>query len=62
MDTLEANLVQQLTRITHKPLFQLFLDVCKAYDSLDWGGSVNIEEIRAGYKPGPPTQELLEAV
>ena len=30
---LEAKLVQQLTRIAHEPLFQVFLDVRKVYDS-----------------------------
>ena len=33
--TLEANLEQQLTGIVHEPLFQVFLYVHKAYDSLD---------------------------
>ena len=33
--TLEANLEQQLEGITHDPLFQVFLDVRKEYDSLD---------------------------
>ena len=32
--TLEENLAQQLARIANKPLFQVFLDVRKAYDSL----------------------------
>ena len=35
--TLEAKLEQQLDEIAHDPLFQLFLDVRKAYDSLDMG-------------------------
>ena len=34
--TLEAKLAQQLSGIAHKPLFQVFLDVRKAYYSLDW--------------------------
>ena len=33
--TLEAKLEQQLSRLTHKPLFQVFLDVCKSNGSLD---------------------------
>ena len=33
--TLEANLAQQVAGIAHKPLFQVFLDIHKAYDSLD---------------------------
>ena len=35
--TLEANLYQQLANISHKPLFQIFLDTRKVYDSLDRG-------------------------
>ena len=33
--TLEANLAHQLDRISHEPLFQVFLDLHKAYGSLD---------------------------
>ena len=40
--TLEERLAQQLTGISHKPLFRVFLDVCKAYDSLDRGWCVDI--------------------
>ena len=36
-DTLEAKLAQNLAGVAHKPLFQVFLDVCKAYSSLDRG-------------------------
>ena len=32
---LEANLAQQMVGITHKPLFQVLLDVQKSYESLD---------------------------
>ena len=32
--TLEVNLDQQLAVLAHKPLFQVFLDIQKAYDSL----------------------------
>ena len=39
---LEANLAQQLEGITNKPLFQVFLDVWKAYDSLNRGWCMNI--------------------
>ena len=35
--TLDAKLEQQLAGIAHEPLFQLLLDVCKAYDSMDRG-------------------------
>ena len=31
--TLEAKLVQQLAGLVHDPLLQVFLDVCKSYDS-----------------------------
>ena len=34
-ETLETKLVQQLAGITHKTLFQVFLDVRKAYAYLD---------------------------
>ena len=34
--TLEVKLYQQLTGIAYEPLFQVFLDVWKAYKSLDW--------------------------
>ena len=40
--TLESRLEQQLAGIAHKPLFQVFLDVRKAYDSLDRGKRVEI--------------------
>ena len=33
--TLEAKLAQQLAGLAHNTLFQVFLDICKAYDSLD---------------------------
>ena len=32
---MEAKLEQKLTGIVHEPLFQFFLDVRKAYDSLE---------------------------
>ena len=32
--TIEANLAQKLAGIFHKPLFQVFIDVWKAYNSL----------------------------
>ena len=40
--TLEANLVQKLSGIAHEPLFQVFLDVQKAYDSLGRGWCMGI--------------------
>ena len=33
--TLEAKLAQQLAGLAHEPLFQMFLDVRKVYESLD---------------------------
>ena len=44
--TLEEKLAQQLAGITHKPLFQMFLDVRKEYDSLNRGLCM---EIMRGY-------------
>ena len=35
--TMEANMDHQLTGLCYEPLFQVFLDVRKAYDSLDIG-------------------------
>ena len=37
MAPMEANFDQQLVGLAHKPLFQVFLDFRKAYDSLDRG-------------------------
>ena len=36
-ETLETKLAQQLAGIVHDPLFQVFLDMQKAYNSLDRG-------------------------
>ena len=44
--TFGANLAQQLARLAHEPLFQVFLDIPKAYDSLDRGGCL---ELLRGY-------------
>ena len=35
--TLESKLAKQLAGIAHNPMFQVFLDVREAYDSLDRG-------------------------
>ena len=35
--TLEAKLYQHLSGIAQKPLFQVFLDICKEYEPLDRG-------------------------
>ena len=40
--TLEKKLAQQLAGIVHKPLFQVFLDVRKAYESLYRGQCMEI--------------------
>ena len=39
---MDARLKQNLAGIVHKPLFQVFLDVRKAYDSLDQGRYIEI--------------------
>ena len=54
--TLEAKLAQQLVGISHKPLFQIFLDVRKAYDSLDRGRCM---EILRGYVMVQNTARLI---
>ena len=46
-EILESKLAQQVAGIAHKPLFQVFLDDCKAYDSLDRGRYM---EILWGYR------------
>ena len=46
-ENLEAKLAQQLAGIAHEPLFQISLDVRKAYDSLDRGWYM---EILRGYR------------
>ena len=55
--TLEENLAQQLARIANKPLFQVFLDVRKAYDSLDRGRCM---EILQGHRTGRNTAHLID--
>ena len=35
-DTLESKMAQQLYVLAHEPIFQVLLDVRKAYNSLDW--------------------------
>ena len=40
--TLEAKLAQQLARLAHEPLFQVFLYIRKSYDSLDMGQYMEI--------------------
>ena len=40
--TLEEKLAHQLAGIAHEPLFQIFLDARKAYESLDMGWCMEI--------------------
>ena len=49
--TLEAKLSHKLAGLVHEPLFQVFLDVPKAYDFLDRGRCLKIlREYRLGLK------------
>ena len=41
-DTLEANLLQQLTAMREAVLFEVFLDLRKAYDALDRDRALNL--------------------
>ena len=54
---MEANLAHQLDGISHKPLFQVFLDVHKAYRYMDRGRCL---EIFRGYRLGPKLTRLLK--
>ena len=54
--TLEEKMDQYLTGLCHEPLLQVFLDVRKAYDSLDRGSCM---EILRGYGLGYNLQRLL---
>ena len=42
MAPLEANLDQQLAGLEKEPLFQVFLDIRKVYDSLDRGKFIEV--------------------
>ena len=53
---LEAKLAQYLSGIAHKPLFQIFLDVRKAYDSLNRGW---LMDIMWGYRMGQKKARLI---
>ena len=53
---METKLEQQLAGVVHDPLLQVFIDVRKAYESLDRGICV---EILRGYGLGPKLQWLL---
>ncbi len=47
---MEVNLQQQLAWVDQEPLYQIYLDLRKAYDALDWGRCL---KILAGYGVGP---------
>ena len=55
-ETLEANLAHQLAGIAYKLLFQVFLDVQKAYDSLNRGRCMYILR---GYEMGQKKARLI---
>ena len=57
-DTLEAKLYQQLSGIAHKPLLNVFIDVRKAYNSLDRGRCI---EVLRGYGMGLNLACLLKS-
>ncbi len=50
MAIMEAKLQQQLAWAEQEPLYQIYLDLWKAYDALDWGRCL---EILAGYGVRP---------
>ena len=54
---MEANLAQHLDGLLHEPLFQVLLDFCKSYDSLDRGRYL---EILRGYGMGPNLARLIK--
>jgi hypothetical protein len=50
MAIMEVKLNQQLAWVDQAPLYQIYLDLKKAYDALDW---MRCLEILAGYRVGP---------
>ena len=54
---LEAKLLQQLTAMREAVLFDVFLDLQKAYDTMDWDRCL---EIIAAYGVGPRALRLLQ--
>jgi hypothetical protein len=54
---MEAKLQQQLAWAEQEPLYQIYLDLRKAYDALDWGRCLGI---LAGYGVGPNLLRLQE--
>ena len=55
--TLESKLAQQLAGLAHEPLFHIFMDVRKAYDSMERGCCL---EILRGYGMGPKLARILK--
>ncbi len=39
---IEAKMVQQLVHLEQTPFFGIFIDLCKAFDALDWGRYLEI--------------------
>ena len=54
--TLEAKMLQQLTAIREAVLFEVFLDLRKAYDTFDQERTL---DLLTTYKAGPMTVRLL---
>ncbi len=54
---MEAKLQQRLAWAEQEPLYQIYLDLRKAYDALDWGQCLGI---LAGYGVGPNLLRLQE--
>ena len=57
MAIMEAKLSQHLVGLVHEPLFQVFLDVRKAYDSLDRDRCL---QLLSGYGMGTNLARLLD--
>ena len=56
--TLEANMSQQIVGIAHKPLFRVFLDIRKSYNSMDRGLCL---EVMKWYGMGLNLDRLLKS-
>jgi Reverse transcriptase (RNA-dependent DNA polymerase) len=56
---LEAKLHMQLTLWDCKPLFQVFIDLTKAYDTLD---RIRTMQILAGYGMGPNLRQFIQTI
>ena len=55
---MEVNLAQQLDGLAHNPIFQCFIDVRKAYNSLDRGQCI---EVLRGYGMGLNLARLFKS-